>query len=350
MAYQKEQTDETPLRELKAALKSGTPGKLYFFFGEEAYLKEYYFSALKKKLLGGAMEEFNYRRIPAGEMNMETLRLAVDALPMLAERVLVKVEDYNPFLAAEEEREKFISLISDLPDSCCLVFYYDTIPFSRDGKMKKLSAAVAQYAQTVEFTKQSPRELSDWVSRHFRSEGKSIRPDLAQYLIFLTDGSMYALDAEIRKLTAYCPGQEIRREDVDAVTEPTLTATAFDLTDALGAGDADTALRHLRAMLRMQEEPISILAVIGTHFRRLLAAKTVRGAGGGPQQLMQVVGSNSDFYAKRLLRQADGLEEAFCRQAVLDCFETDLALKSFGQDGSLLLELLLLKLAGKGNA
>ena len=63
---------------------------------------------------------------------------------------------------------------------------------------------------------------------------------------------------------------------------------------------------------------------------------------------MQVIGSTSDFYAKKLLQQADKLDEGFCRQAVLDCFETDRALKSFGRDNGLALELLLLKLAGKG--
>ena len=159
---------------------------------------------------------------------------------------------------------------------------------------------------------------------------------------------MYALDAEIRKLASYCSGQEIRREDIDAVTEPTLSAAAFDLIDALAAGNADAALRYLHTMLQNQEEPISILGAVGSHFRRLLAAKTLRAAGGKPQELMQMVGSTSDYYAKKLLQQADKLDAEFCKQAVLDCYETDLALKSFTRDGSLLLELLLLKLAGKG--
>ena len=344
----KDETNYKGLQDLKAALKAGAPEKLYFFYGEEDYLKEYYFSALKKKLLGGEMEEFNYRRIPAEEMDMETLRLAVDALPMLAERVLVKVEDYDPFRAGEEEREQFIKLISDLPESCCLVFYYDTIPYKPDGKMKKLNAAIAEFGHPVEFYKQSPRELGDWVARHFRSEGKTIRPDVAQYLIFLTGGGMHALDGEIRKLAAYCQGQEIRKEDIDAVTEPTLTAAAFDVTDALGAGDGDAVHRHLHTMLRMQEEPIVILASVGTHFRRLLAAKTVRAAGGGVKELMPMIGSSSDYYANKLLRQADKLDEDFCRQAVLDFFETDKAFKSYGQDNVLLLETLLLKLAGRG--
>jgi len=347
MAYKKE-TDYEGLQQLKNDLKAGTPAKLYFFYGEESYLKEYYFAALKKKLLGGAMEEFNYRRITAEEMSLEALRLAVDALPMLAERVLVRVEDYNPFLAAEGERENFISLISDLLDTCCLVFYYDTIPYKTDGKLKKLSAAVKEHGCAVEFYMQSERELCDWIARHFRSEGKSIHPELCRYLILLTGGKMHALDGEIRKISAYCSGQEIRKEDIDAVTEPTLTAAAFDLIDALAAGDADKTLRHLQSMLQNQEEPIAILGAVGAHLRKLLAAKTVRAAGGGPQQLMQTIDSRSDFYAKKLLQQADKLDESFCRQAVLDCFETDRALKSFGRDSTLTLELLLLKLAGKG--
>ena len=42
-----EKVDNTAMRELKQALKSGAPEKVYIFHGEEAYLREYYLGELK---------------------------------------------------------------------------------------------------------------------------------------------------------------------------------------------------------------------------------------------------------------------------------------------------------------
>ena len=47
----KPKTDNPAMRELKQALRAGTPGNLYLFHGEEAYLREYYLGELKKILL-----------------------------------------------------------------------------------------------------------------------------------------------------------------------------------------------------------------------------------------------------------------------------------------------------------
>ena len=69
----------------------------------------------------------------------------------------------------------------------------------------------------VEFYKQSPAELAEWVARHFRALEKTVTPDLCQYLVFITGGSMTTLHSEIGKIAAYCRGTAITRQDIDSV-------------------------------------------------------------------------------------------------------------------------------------
>ena len=55
----KGKADTAALQKLKQDLKSGEPGSLYVFHGEEAYLRDYYLGQLRKKLIPPGMEAFN---------------------------------------------------------------------------------------------------------------------------------------------------------------------------------------------------------------------------------------------------------------------------------------------------
>ena len=77
------------LQRLKAALKTGDVGNFYVFFGEEAFLKEHYWRMLEKKLLDGPAAEFNFHRFSAETLSPQALSEAVDAMPMMEERISV---------------------------------------------------------------------------------------------------------------------------------------------------------------------------------------------------------------------------------------------------------------------
>ena len=87
------------LQRLKAALKTGDVGNFYVFFGEEAFLKEHYWRMLEKKLLDGPAAEFNFHRFNAETLSPQALSEAVDAMPMMAERTLIRVDDVDFFQA-----------------------------------------------------------------------------------------------------------------------------------------------------------------------------------------------------------------------------------------------------------
>lgn len=352
--------EETGMKELKNALKTGDFSRLYFFHGEERYLQEHYLAALKKKVVSGPMEEFNFRRLTAENMSIEALQDAVEAMPMMAEMTLVQVDDYNPYAQNEETRESLISIFSDIPDTCCLVFNFDIVKFSygaekesteEEGKKsasknkKLLKACIEENGCIVEFQKQTPAALAEWIARHFREQEKTISPDLCQHLIFLTGGDMTLMHTEIGKVAAYSRMPAISRQDIDAVVEPVLTAVLFDITDALAEGNYDKALMKLQDVLHTKEEPISILGAVGSHFRKLLTAKTVHSAGKGADALLPLLNSKSDFYARKVMSQAGRLSETMCLRAVELCYETDRKLKRSFDDANRLLEFLLLELA-----
>ena len=84
------------------------------------------------------MESFNYHLLPGKTLTAQQLAETVDALPMMSQRTLVVVSDYDLFKAPEAERNAMTQILSDLPEYCCLVFVYDTVPYKRDARMKKI--------------------------------------------------------------------------------------------------------------------------------------------------------------------------------------------------------------------
>ena len=266
-----------------------------------------------------------------------------------AEHTVVQVDDFDLSRLAEASREALIDILSDIPDYCTLIFVFDTVPFQYDGRQKKLKEALEKCTE-VEFCRQSQRELNNWIKRHFQTHNKVIDDRECEYLTFVTGGTMTALGSEITKLAAYASGQQITRADIDAVVEPVLDAEVFSITDAISEGDYGLALQKLRTLLKMQQEPILLLAAIGGQFRRMLWARRVMSAGQGEGTLGEMLKSATGktthpFVLQKTMTAARRVPDDFCETAMKLCLETDLRLKSFSSDAQRELELLLLQLA-----
>ena len=325
------------LAALKADLKAQQFRRLYLFYGEERYLLEHYLALLQKKLLDGPAQDFNYHRFPQGSAELQTLTDAVESVPMMAEHTLVQVDDLDLSKLSESFRDGLTALLSDIPDYCTVVFVFDTVPYKVDGRQKKFKAALEQ-GLAVEFARQSQRDLTAWIRKHALAAGKDISDKACEYLTFRTGGAMTTLASELDKLTAYAAGHEITIQDIDAVVIPVLDAQVFD-----------KALEVLHLLLSMQQEPIPILAAIGSQMRRLYYARVCLNAGKGDGALGELIKTATGraphpYVLSKTVSAARRLSDGFCRRAVKLCMEADWQMKSSGDDPARILELLLLTL------
>ena len=331
------------LQELKAAIKAGQPANLYIFHGEEMFLLHHYLEQLKKTVLDELTESFNYHRFTNETFELRDFADAVENLPMMAQRTMVQVDDVDIFKLNEDLREKMVDVLSDIPEYCTVVFTYETVTWKPDKRLKKLWDAVS-LGQIVEFARQNQRDLITWIQRHFAAQKKQIAPELCAYLIDITDGTMTSLAGEIKKIAAFSGADTICKADIDAVTEPVLDAVVFRMTDQLGAGDYGAALQTLQKLLKMQQEPIAILGVIGGHFRRLSTARTLLDHGKNYAELQKLYGL-ADYPAKKAMDAARRFSQTFCAKAAEIILETDYKMKTSFDDQDRLLEMLILQLA-----
>ena len=342
----KKETEDKGYAQLKQDLKTGQLRTVYVFHGEETYLREYYLDQLRKKLIPAGFEEFNYHKLEGKALSVQALSDIVEALPMMCEKTLVTVTDFDIFKLNEEQRGQLIALLSDFPDYCCLVVVYDIIEYKPDKKMKKLYAALNGAAQIVEFKTQGQSDLINWVTRRFKALGKDIDRQSAEHLIFTCGSLMTGLIPEIEKIAAYTRGTKVSVEDINAVADPVIDAMIYDITNEISRRNYDAAADTLGKLLKMQEEPIVILALIGKELRKLYTARIALDGGKDRYWLMDIWNMRSDYPAKLLLGSAKHFSNEWCRNGIEMCKALDVQMKSqtgFDSEGEL--KLLLMRLA-----
>ena len=332
---------------LRAAIKAGVPANLYIFYGEERYLLQTMARQLKELLIPGGFEEFNYHRLTGKGLTVQELAETAEAMPMMAEHTLITVTDMDIFKLDESQRTALIDLLGDFPPYCTLVFLYEQVPYKRDGKMKKLCAALNEYVQEVEFVQQERSDLLKWLKRRFAATGHDIDQTAADHLLFTCGSLMRGLIPEVEKIAAYAGHERITVADIDAVAEPVLDARIFDMTNAVTARNYDRAAAILADLLRMQTEPIAILAALGKELRRLYTARLALDGGKDRIWLKELWSMSSDYPAKLLLQAAKNVDHDWCRQAVKRSQTLDRRMKSQrNMDSEGELKLFLMELAG----
>ena len=332
---------------LRAAIKAGVPANLYIFYGEERYLLQTMAQQLKELLIPGGFEEFNYHRLTGKGLTVQELAETAEAMPMMAEHTLITVTDMDIFKLDESQRTALIDLLGDFPPYCTLVFLYEQVPYKRDGKMKKLCAALNEYVQEVEFVQQERSDLLKWLKRRFAATGHDIDQTAADHLLFTCGSLMRGLIPEVEKIAAYARHERITVADIDAVAEPVLDARIFDMTNAVTARNYDRAAAILADLLRMQTEPIAILAALGKELRRLYTARLALDGGKDRVWLKELWSMSSDYPAKLLLQAAKNVDHDWCRQAVKRSQTLDRRMKSErNMDSEGELKLFLMELAG----
>ena len=337
---------DSRLGALQSDIQNDALRPLYIFHGEETYLRDRAMERIRALLLPAGLEDFNHERLAGRTMTVNLLRDAVESVPVMCQKRLVTVHDYDLYKADESARKQLAELFVTLPDSVCLVFIYDDLAYKPDKRVK-LHDALEKFALTVRFDKQAGHELTRFLRAQFKSYGKTIENNDLDYLIHRCGELMGPLTGEVGKIALFAKTERITRGDIDAVATPVLSAVVFDLTKALSEQKNDVAMQVLAELAMQQQEPIMILGAIGKNLRELYAARLCLERGLGEPELMALTGCR-EYPARLHLRAARRFSLAWCRHAVIACAEADLQLKGGARDRSRVLEWLLASLAYEG--
>jgi DNA polymerase-3 subunit delta len=299
--------------QLRTQLKRGDAASLYVLVGADDAEKASV-AAEFGDLVDEGLRAFNYDRLYGGDMSVADLLQAANTLPMMVPRRIVIVLEAEKLLAApkreskaaEEEQRRLESFISDPPPHATVVFVAGGLDRRRRPVKLLLERATWVDCGTIEDAADAER----WAKTRAAREGVTLDPGAVRVLVERGGNDLVRLRSALERVMLYALGQPtITADDVKQVVAPAPDAQEeFGIANAVQNGNAATALRQLAAALEAGAAPYFLMGQL-----RWAAEKTP---------------------ASRL------------RDAVDAVFRTDLALKSSGGDPRILLERLVVELAG----
>lgn len=250
---------------------------IYVLAGQDAYLLDEARREVIARVLGEADPQTHLSQYDSS-VELATVLDELRTVPLLGGRRVVMVSPANDFVTAHREAlEKYVQSPSS---HAVLVLEVASWPGNT-----RLAKAVARVGETIACAVPERGSLVRWISDAAGRRGKKIDRQAAHLLEEWVGRDYAVLDGEIEKLSLHVGSRaEITADDVEAVSTATAGPGAFDLANALTAGDARAALETLGGMLTARGEEFRVLGLIGWHLRRVLAAAEQVQAGTPPQK------------------------------------------------------------------
>lgn len=187
--------------------------------------------------------------------------------------------------------------------------------------------------------------LTRWVAQELEAAGVIVSGDVAGTLVDLFGEDLPGIAGEVAKLGLL--DGAITPERASAIAHRPASRSAFDLTDAIAAGDAASALRIARGLLEAGEAPVRVMAVLAWQIDLVVrcAALALRDPQVTPEAAARELKS-SPYPTKKALRVARGLDEPALVDLAARAVAADVAMKT-GRDPAWALESVVIDLAGR---
>jgi len=320
-------------------IKNGSLKNLYLFYGPERFLINRYVEIAKEHIADSAgmnVDIFNGRDAGADEIIN-----AAETLPFLSERRLVAVRDSQLFTAGRKaDSDRLAEYLAQTPDYTVIIFVETEI--DKRGRMYK---SVAEFGAAIEFGSPPDNELTRWLVKIAEKGGKRLSHGTAAALLRHVSGSMEDYATEMAKLISFADGDEITISDIEAVCTKSLEAKIFDLVDAIGNKNPETALLMYTNLIFAKESPFDIMSMIARQFRLILQCGHLRKKGLSSAQIAAQL-SQREFAARKCVDQSANFTERRLLDALNDCLKTDYNIKTGQMEAKLAVELLILKYSG----
>jgi DNA polymerase-3 subunit delta len=327
-----------PQPDIAAAVARGEIAPIYCLSGER-YLVDAAAAAIRAAVMAeaGAAAAFNQDVFDLKEKGVGPALGTARTLPMLAKRRLVVGKAIDEVKAAD--LEPLVDYAEDPNPSTCLLLIADKV----DVRFKAFQVLKKRGYLHV-FAPLRDQALAGWLRAEARARQVTLAAEAAEALATAAGPDLGRLSQALDLLALYAGGKPIGVEDVEDLVAETRERGIFELTKAIGAGNATRALALLTNMLRNREPALRIQFMLARHLRQVWRAKELAAAGAGRNEIAAGVGINPYFLddvlvpARRMSRAA--LERAFER-----LYTADVDLKSSKLDPEVALSRLVQRLA-----
>jgi DNA polymerase-3 subunit delta len=277
---------------------------LFFLFGNDEFAISRKLKDFESDFTDPTSADMNTARLDARSMSENDLNLAVNAMPFLAKRRLVFLENPTAKYNNAVSRKKFLEFIEKTPDTTRLVMYESVEP--RDAErhwLVKWAEKNDGRIQTRAYMLPRLKDMTGWIVNETKGQDGQIEPRAAEMLKDMVGVDTRQAGMEIAKLLAYVNwARPISSQDVEVVCIVTSQQSVFDFVDALSNGNGKSA-QHLLHRLLETEDSFSLWGMVVRQFRLLIQAREILDGRGNKDDVARALGVHP-FVAEKTTGQA----------------------------------------------
>ena len=271
----------------------------------------------------GGLETFDARASEPDEVAMALAALTFDPGTRY-----VLVDDAGAWKASQ--LDPLEAVLADMPPDSVLV------TIVRGKALKQLCKAVEGAGGEVrEYAAPKPWELPKWTIERGRELGLQVEGDAAKQLVSLVGAGQQRLSRELEKLAlALHPRTHVSSADVDALAARDAAPQAYDLADALVAGDLRGTLALAEQLEAHGERPGRLIFPVVRRLREVHRAAALLDSGMPDAKVGEALRA-PPWLAKKTVARAKKADRAALERAI--CVFADLEIDLRG-GGSLALD------------
>jgi len=328
---------------LKSASAEKIP-RVLLLLGVETHLKNRVVARAAKLLLAEGESDAGLERIDAEEAGIfEILDKASMGSLLAGHRVLVvrhagalKVPAKSPELSALEQ-----CLKSPNPD-LTLIFEADSL-----DKRHALLKLKKEGIELIECDPLRGNDLRGWIASYARERGYSLPPSATTLIEELFGSNLLMIRNALDKVMLYCGGRkQIDYEDLEKSLNMARDHAIWEVTNAIGARDADAAFNSLGRLLDEGKHPLQISFSLQMQFRQLLTVRDLLDRKLPHDKVAEIAGLGR--WRDRVFRQARMFSTTELHRIHRLLFELENSIKSAGVDERYLLEYTIYRICRAG--
>lgn len=266
-------------KSIRAAMQSGAFEPVYYFFGDEEFLKDDMVRQVLDAAVDPATRDFNLEFVRGADVSAESLGSLLGTPPMMAERRVVVVRDVSALKKdARATLEKYLN--SPAPDVLLLLVA------PGGAKADKVLESRTR-GSAVEFEPLTGDRIPRWINYYAEHDlGTRITAEAAALLQDAVGPELPQLKLELDKLANYAGASPIDENAVVAVVGVRPGETMSALLDAIVARDAPAALALLPGVLQQPKvNAVQLVMALSTHMLCIGWASAARDRGVSPSRL-----------------------------------------------------------------
>ncbi|RSL31538.1 DNA polymerase III subunit delta [Salibacterium salarium] len=320
---------------------------LYLLYGTEDYLIKNVIEKIVSASLAEQERDFNYSIYDMKETPLDIPVEEGETLPFFGgKRVILMRNCY--FLTGVKEKEKmehnvsyFEQYIDNAPKETIMIA---TVSHEKLDERKKIVKKLKKQGIVLDANPFDEQKMLQWLHEYIRDSNIDMTEQAKQKVIQLAGKDMMMLASEMEKLSLYVEaGGEITEEIVEKLVARTLEDNVFELVDHVVNGRSEKALRIYYDLMKQNEEPIKILALLARQFRMILHVTNLKKTGYSRQKMASQLKLHP--YAVKIAEgQAQKYNESMLTNVLKELADADYNIKTGKFGKSLQLELSIAKL------